>query len=136
METTDIDTPEADLEYLKLKVIERYQDDSDVAQLVVELEDRLKAAEAGVEYYLSGHAQNGPVAPPPPRFIPARVRLNCVVRGDGPFNSTYAPPGDYDCSCNRWGAASVKATNGKMLGIRLYEFSVLSWVENPQYVNE
>lgn len=43
-------------------------------------------------------------------------------------------PGEYDCSCNQYGAVSVKASDGTMLGVRLEEFEPLEWVPNPAAV--
>lgn len=105
---------------------------SDLVPLVADLLGECAHAEAGLEYYRSGHVQNVEKHPPPPRFVPSRVRLNRVVRGDGPFAATCAPPGDYDCTCNRWGAVSVIATNGTKLGIKLNEFEVLAFAANPE----
>jgi len=66
-----------------------------------------------------------------PPFIPARVRTYHWSRGDFSSFDITAPPGDYDCVCNKFGAVHIKATNGKMLGLRLNEFEVLDWKENP-----
>lgn len=96
------------------------------------LEEQLAFAEAGMDYYRSGHLQNGKRNPGRPKFVPARIRLEETVRGDGPFAGTMAPPGEYACFCNQWGAASVIATNGEKLGVKLDEFEVIEWRENPE----
>lgn len=54
------------------------------------------------------------------------VRLPLQVRGDGPFGDTIAPAGDYKAFGNRNGAVSVKATNGKRLGVKPAEFEWLT----------
>jgi len=54
------------------------------------------------------------------------VRLPHAVRGDLIFAGTVAPPGIYVAELNPNGAASVKATNGKMLGIKPAEFEWLT----------
>lgn len=82
-------------------------------------------------YYKNAVRQRGPLPAIPP-FVPSRVRVNCTVCGDTPFNSTYVEPGEYDCLSNRRGAVSVISANGKALGLRLEEFDVLLWRENEE----
>jgi hypothetical protein len=65
-----------------------------------------------------------------PKYVPCRVRVLRVVRGDGAFSSTHIDPGEYDCRCNRYGAVSVKALDGADLGLRLDEFEAISWKKN------
>jgi hypothetical protein len=84
-------------------------------------------------YYKIGASQSRTGKMPP--FIPSRVRTQKWNRGDFIFADIEAPPGDYACNCNKFGAVSVKASNGKMLGLRLDEFEVLEWKENP-FINE
>jgi len=66
-----------------------------------------------------------------PDRVPTRVRLLWRVCGDFPFLATSAEPGEYPCEANRYGAVSVRATNGKMLGLRPGEFEPLEWAPNP-----
>jgi hypothetical protein len=66
-----------------------------------------------------------------PLYVPARVRLPALVRGDFPFSATAVPAGDHDCACNQWGAVSVTAADGRPLGIKPAEFEVLAWRDNP-----
>ena len=66
-----------------------------------------------------------------PDYVPATVRISKTVCGDGPFRSMRVEPGDYICECNRYGAVSVRATDGRMLGLRLSEFEPLTWQTNP-----
>jgi len=54
-----------------------------------------------------------------------RVILMNDVRGDFPFQATYAPAGVYDAYVNPHGAISVTAINGKMLGVKPKEFQWL-----------
>ena len=54
-----------------------------------------------------------------------RVNLMNDVRGDFPFQATYAPAGDYDAYVNPHGAVAVIATNGEMLGVKPNEFQWL-----------
>lgn len=65
-----------------------------------------------------------------PPYVPARVKLHSRVHGDGPFHSTFADAGEHDCQCNRWGAVSVRATNGRLLGVKPAEFEVVTWRPN------
>ena len=65
-----------------------------------------------------------------PSRVPSKVRVYGLVHGDGPFRATQVAPGEYPCSCNRFGAVSVMATNGKMLGLKPHEFESLAWIEN------
>lgn len=65
-----------------------------------------------------------------PDFVPARIRLVKVICGDGPFRSTRVDAGEHACESNQWGAISVRASNGQMLGVRPAEFEVIEWREN------
>lgn len=67
-----------------------------------------------------------------PPFVPARVRLPKAVTGDFPFTSTRAEAGEHDCESNQWGAVSVLATDGTMLGVRPAEFDVVGWRPNRE----
>jgi len=51
-----------------------------------------------------------------------QIYLPRTVRGDFPFSDTAAEPGLYIASFNPQGAASVRATNGKVLGVKPGEF--------------
>jgi|GEM_PF-3480368 hypothetical protein len=87
----------------------------DVAQLVKEL-DYFRSAFLGLT----------------PDFVPSRVRLLVTVCGDGPFRSTRAAAGEHPCTSNRYGAISVAAENGKLLGVKPHEFVPVEWIKNPQ----
>jgi len=70
-----------------------------------------------------------------PDFVPARILLRERVRDDLPFLSPeskgyYAEAGEHDCHSNQYGALSVKAANGQMLGIKPKEFEVVAWRPN------
>ncbi len=66
-----------------------------------------------------------------PAFVPSKVRLVRQVCGDGPFRSIQAEPGEHACRANQWGAVSIVARNGQLLGVKPAEFVVLDWCENP-----
>lgn len=65
-----------------------------------------------------------------PDHVPARVRVLREQFGDGPFRGAGVPAGEHDCRCNKWGAVSVLARDGKPLGLRLDEFEPVAWREN------
>lgn len=66
-----------------------------------------------------------------PPFIPSRIRLKHRVRGDLIFAATCLEAGEYECESNRYGALSVRAGDGKMLGVKPAEFDVVAWRVNP-----
>lgn len=67
-----------------------------------------------------------------PDYVPATIRIPRTVRGDFPFNGTHVKPGDYPCECNHYGAVSVTATDGSLLGIKPAEFEPISWRPNAR----
>ena len=79
------------------------------------------------EYYRAGLEQRVP------RVVPSRVYLPMTVRGDFPIgHGTIAEAGEHACESNRYGALSVRATNGQMLGIKPAEFEPIAWRENEK----
>jgi hypothetical protein len=59
------------------------------------------------------------------------VMLDGPVRGDYPIgHTTMAEANLHEAQCSRWGAVSVRATNGKMLGVKPPEFEVVTWRKN------
>ena len=89
------------------------------------MDDKDKA----IAYYRAG-AQQGTTGERPP-FVPLMVCVEHQVCGDFPFSDTIVRPGYHKCESNQFGAISVKAENGKMLGLKLNEFEPVEWVENP-----
>lgn len=82
------------------------------------------------EYYLSAATQTRTHIRP--KYVPKKVKLSSTIRGDFPIgHMAAAGPGEFECECNQWGAVSVKAENGTMLGLKLDEFDVIEWKENP-----
>jgi hypothetical protein len=67
-----------------------------------------------------------------PDYVPVRVRLRQRVTGDFPYTAIYAEAGEHDCQSNPWGAISVQASNGQMLGVKPSEFDVLAWRLNAE----
>ena len=96
---------------------------------VLEEMDEMNNQEKELAYFKAAAKQRRTQEKPP--FIPCRIRIERRVRGDFPFNQTMVDPGEYDCYCNPFGAVSVKATNGDILGLRLDEFEIIRWKDNP-----
>ena len=66
-----------------------------------------------------------------PKWVPCRVLLEGPVSGDYPIgHATIAEAGEHVCTSNRYGAISVQATNGQMLGLKPAEFEPLEWRKN------
>ena len=65
-----------------------------------------------------------------PAFVPSKIRIHNEVRGDMIFAATRVAPGIHECTCNGWGAISVKAENGKMLGIKWDECEIVEFTAN------
>ena len=84
----------------------------------------LSNTEMALAYYKAGIEGNRP------DYVPARIKLHARVHGDGPFYGTFADAGEHDCHSNQWGALSVRATNGRMLGVKPKEFEPVSWRPN------
>lgn len=86
-------------------------------------------------YYKAGMLKQAPT------WVPSRVRVLREQFGDGPFRGAGVPAGEHDCQCNKWGAVSVAARDGKLLGLRLDEFEPLAWRDNvptstaPRFAN-
>jgi hypothetical protein len=82
-------------------------------------------------FYLVAHMQNRRGNDTRPPMVPARVRIIQRVTGDPPWgHETTVDPGEYDVACNRWGAVSVVASDGNLLGLRLDEFEPIAWRKN------
>jgi hypothetical protein len=69
-----------------------------------------------------------------PKYVPCRVRVLRIVRGDGPWVACHVDPGEYECRCNKYGAVSVTASDGKELGLRLDEFEPIAWAKNVKVI--
>lgn len=93
--------------------------------LGLEPERDAAAVARAMEYYRAGLERRRPA------WVPSRVFLHGQVRSDFPWERGYvADRGEHDCESNQWGALSVRAKNGKMLGIKPAEFEPLAWKPN------
>lgn len=91
----------------------------------------MNETEKALNYYRAG------VESVRPDWVPARILLRDKVRSDIPMFSEdgrgyYADAGEHDCHSNQYGALSVKAANGQMLGVKPREFEVIAWRPNEQ----
>lgn len=85
------------------------------------LSDCMKA----LDYYRAGLERRAP------KWVPCRVLLESPVCGEYPIGrTTLAEAGEHDCESNRYGAISVRATNGQMMGVRPAEFEPMEWRKN------
>jgi hypothetical protein len=114
--------------------------DQPLPKLIVELlnshysqneshETPLSDTEKALNYYRSAVERRRP------DYVPARVRLRTCVRSDHPLRDAeghgyFAGPGECECESNEWGAISVRAENGKRLGVKPIEFEVTEWRAN------
>lgn len=84
-----------------------------------------------LDYYRAGVERRAP------QWVPSRVLLVRPLHSDFPMTAclTTAEAGEHDCESNRYGAITVRATNGQMLGIKPEEFEPLEWRKNdrPDY---
>lgn len=89
--------------------------------------------EKALDYYKTAALQTGRGPFPRPKYIPSRVALKTVVCSDGPMPKMYAYPGiEYPVHVNPLGAVSIEVDgDGNWLGLRLDEFDVVEWQENP-----
>jgi|SRR6185503_15636035 len=97
--------------------------------------DEIGRLSAAVEFYKNAFQQSRSQGGecPKPDMVPARIRLPIRIAGDWPIgHDTQVGPGDFDCECNQYGAISVKAENGELLGVMLYECDILEWKPNDK----
>jgi hypothetical protein len=67
-----------------------------------------------------------------PQFVPGKVMLLREVQSEMP--SVFpgkAGRGEHICTSNQWGAISVTADNGKLMGVRPEECIIIAMVPNP-----
>jgi hypothetical protein len=63
-----------------------------------------------------------------PNWVPCRVLLYGPVLGDYPIgHTTLVGAGEHECFSSQYGAISVQATDGMLLGLKPAEFEVIEW---------
>lgn len=94
-------------------------------------DEDLPNVEKALAYYKAGVRQSPAVVGwrwPRPPYVPTRIRLLENISGE---LGILAFPGDYDCTCNKFGAVSIDV-DGRKLGIAPHEFEVLAWGKNAK----
>jgi hypothetical protein len=92
-----------------------------------ELAKLLRDAACAVDYFSAHHFKR------PPAWVPCRIKLDSDLSGDFPIgHDTKAEAGEHDCDSNQWGAMSVRATNGRMLGVKPSECQIIGWRRNEK----
>lgn len=86
--------------------------------------------EKELAYYKIATTQSRTGAKPP--HVPCYISVHQRVCSEIPGDPTYVTPGEHDCECNPFGAVSVKAINGEMLGLRPDEFEIIAWKVNEE----
>lgn len=98
------------------------QKHDDALTLLVTLRQHLAEAVRALDYYRAAFRRERPA------YVPATIRLLHDVRGDAPLgHRSVARAGKHECECNQFGAVSVRAEDGHMLGIRPAEFEPVTW---------
>ena len=125
------DTQDAASQTAILEMIQSYEKQLDLL-IVVDgnyrnMEARITHLERLADYYRSAIIQQSRTHKPP--YVPCRIHLPYSVSADFPFTSL-VESGDYGCESNQYGAVSVIASDGRLLGVKLDEFEVLEWRAN------
>ena len=99
--------------------------------------DEIRRLQKESDYYRGAFLQRGNGDWPKPKFVPSKILLTQRIAGDWPVgHDSQAGPGEIPCECNQYGAVSVKAENGKMLGVKLHEFTVVEWKPNSKVASD
>jgi hypothetical protein len=86
--------------------------------------------EKELAYFKTATTQNRTGEKPP--HVPCRISVHQRVCSEIPGDPTYVDAGVCECQCNPFGAVSVKAINGQMLGLRPDEFEIIAWRVNEK----
>lgn len=101
---------------------------------VFDLDD---AADGAAAFYLVCGLQHSVKPVPKPPVVPSMVRIHRRVAGDWPIGHlAVVMPGVYTCQSNPYGAVSVKAGNGTMLGLKPAEYEPVAWWLNKTEVSD
>lgn len=86
------------------------------------LREQYAEAVRALDYYRAAFRRERPA------YVPATIRLLHDVRGDATIgHRSVARAGEHECECNQFGAVSVRAEDGHMLGIKPAEFEPVTW---------
>ncbi len=110
-------------------MIDRLRDESDLCRNdgADDIARLLEEAACMLDYF-SAHQFNRA-----PAWVPCRIKLEVPITGDFPIgHDTQADEGEHDCDANQWGAMSVRASNGRMLGIKPRECQIIGWRRNEK----
>lgn len=110
-------------------IIERLRDESDLCANdgADDIANLLHEAACAVDYFSASHFHRMP------EWLPCRINLPQRVTGDFPIgHDTIAEAGEHDCDSNTYGAMSVRAANGRMLGIKPSECQIIGWRRNEK----
>lgn len=92
-------------------------------------------ADCETAFYLVCGMQHSVKPVPRPPVVPSRVKIHQRVAGDWPIGHlAVVLPGEYPCRSNTYGAVSVTAGNGTLLGLRPAEYEPLEWRINEKDV--
>ena len=110
-------------------LIERLNNEADLCRNdgAADIAKLLEEAACAVDYFSAHHFKRMPA------WVPCRIKLDAQLRGDLPIgHDTTAEAGEHDCYSNGYGAMSVRATNGRTLGVKPSECQIIGWRRNEK----
>lgn len=111
------------------ELVERLRDKADLCSNdgATDIAKLLHEAACAVDYFSAHHFKRMPA------WVPCRIKLDKPITGDFPFGpETRAEEGEHDCDSNGYGAMSVRATNGRTLGVKPSECQIIGWRRNEK----
>ena len=111
------------------ELIERLRDESDLCSNdgATDIAKLLHEAACAVDYFSAHHFKRMPA------WLPSRIKLDSDLSGDFPIgHDTKVEAGEHDCDSNAYGAMSVRASNGRMLGVMPNECQIIGWRLNEK----
>ena len=111
------------------ELIERLRNESDLCSNdgANDIAKLLDDAACAVDYFSAHHFKRAPA------WVPCRIKLDRILSGDFPIgHDTLVDAGEHDCDSNAYGAMSVRASNGRMLGVKPSECQIVGWRRNEK----
>ena len=111
------------------ELVERLRDEADLCRNdgATDIAKLLDDAACAVDYFSAHQFKRVP------EWVPCRIKLNAALRGDFPIgHDTTIEAGEHDCDSNAYGAMSVRASNGRMLGVKPSECQIIGWRRNEK----